>query len=169
MNAALYELNSMMFPSTDPFAYPARPAGALKMPGAHHGGGGGGQQSAVQSPSSMTPAQGQQHSDQMQFYMPHMYDDIEGQLLGPVPPYLMQPTTQAQQGAGVDLSAQMYDASSMLTLQQSQAHHHAVQQQQQHQAQHQRQQRELQDFLVDPSFGGYGGQGGHQHGYRGGA
>lgn len=159
--AALYELNSMMFPSGDPFAYPARPAGAFKMP---HGGPGG-QHSNVQSPASQPQGQ---HPDQVSFFMPNMYDDIEGQLLGPVPPYLLQSPAQAQQGGGVDLSSQMYDTSTLLTLQQGQAHHHGVTSHQgsQLQAQQQRQQREMQDFMVDPSFGGYGGQGGHPHGYQ---
>ena len=52
------------------------------------------------------------HQDPSQFYMPNLYDNIEGQLLGPLPPYMMQ--TQAH--PGFDFATTMY-ADPMLPMQ----------------------------------------------------
>ena len=122
----LYKLDAMMFPSTDPFAYPNRPMMEFNL-----------QQQQHQHQQTSHGGGGHQGQDEMQFYVSNIYEDIEGQLLGPIPPYLMQ-SSQAQ---GLDLSSQMYTASSLLTLQQAQAR----------QA-HQRQQRELEELLADPNF-----------------
>ncbi|KAK3375070.1 fungal-specific transcription factor domain-containing protein [Podospora didyma] len=153
---SLYKLDAMMFPSGDPFAYPNQP---LMDPANPH---------PVRQMSHSGPSQ-----DGMQFFMPNMYDGIEGQLLGPIPPYLVQ---QGQTQGGLDPESQMYNASSMLTLQghgvhthrHSHAHAHAQQQHQQQQQQHQQlgqrqhqhqhqhqhhQQAEILDeMLVDPNF-----------------
>lgn len=81
----------------------------------------------------------------MQFYMPNMYDDIEGPLLGPLPPYLAQHHGQAHQG--LDINSQVYNAAGMLSMPQpsqgSQSHNLTAEQ---------RQQRELDVMLADPAF-----------------
>jgi hypothetical protein len=124
----LYQLDAMMFPSGDPFAYPNQPAmSELSLP--HH---------SAHPPSSS--------QDQMQFYMPNIYDDIEGQLLGPIPPYLMQ----SSQPGGVNMSTRLYSASGIPNMQ------HGPPSQAQQAAQ-QRHQREIEDLLADPSFDPFAG------------
>ncbi len=118
----LYKLDAMMFPSADPFAYPNQPMMEFNL-----------------QPQAGQANIGQQ--EDLQFYLPNTYDGIEGQVLGPIPPYLMQ-HSQAQ---GLELPTQMYGASDMLNIQQAQAR-------QAQQAAHQRQQRELEEFLADPGF-----------------
>ncbi|KAK0722851.1 fungal-specific transcription factor domain-containing protein [Lasiosphaeria miniovina] len=142
----LYKLDAMMFPSSDPFAYPNQPlmesANSRQGRGGFHGGGGHGQ-------------------DGMQFYIPNMYDDIEGQILGPVPPYLLQ---QSPIHAGLDPASQMY-TSNLLTVQQEhgarQHHgHHGHNNHQQGQHPHaqqlgQHQERDVMDgVLADAGFQG---------------
>ena len=131
----LYKLDAMMFPSEDPFAYPNQPAmdfalqqhqGRSGQPGGH--------------PNAGPP----HHQDAVPFYMPNMYGDIEGQLLGPIPPYLVQ----SSHGQGVDLSAQVYNASGILPVSLQQAHLQQAQQQ----AAQQQQQREIEALLADPNF-----------------
>lgn len=130
----IYKLDAMMFPSGDPFAYPNQPIMEFSL-GTQAG----------------HPSSGQQHQDSMQFYTPNVYDDIEGQLLGPIPPYLMQ----SAQGQSIDLAAQMYhNTSNLLNLAQQPQAHNAQQA-----AAHQRHQREIEEMLVDPNlhdvFGGH--------------
>jgi len=128
----LYKLDAMMFPSEDPFAYPNQPAVEFGMP--HHGRGQPGH-----------PSSRPHHRDAVPFYMPNVYGgDIEGQLLGPIPPYLVQ----SSHGQGVDLSAQVYNASGILPVSLQQAHLHQAQQQ----AAQQQQQREIEELLADPTF-----------------
>ncbi len=94
----------MMFPSGDPFAYPSQQP-LIDYSGQPQG----------------RPVSQNQHQDAMQFY--GVYDDIEGQLLGPVPGYLQH---------GLDLSAQtahMYNASGVLILNQQQQQQLAQQRQ----------------------------------------
>ncbi len=123
----LYKLDAMMFPSADPFAYPNQPQPVLDF---------NMQQQARHASAGQPP-------DGMQYYMPNAYDDIEGQLMGPIPPYLMQHS----QGQGMGMSHNMYDSGpNMLSLQQAQAG------QAQQSAHHHQQQRELEEFLADPSF-----------------
>ena len=95
--------------------------------------------------------------------MSNVYDGIEGQLLGPIPPYLV-PSTQGHHP--MDPASQMYTASNLLGMQpgdavrqQAQAHVHQRQRQQQHQRQqHMPQQQQhqhqdmMEDIMVDPSF-----------------
>lgn len=154
---SLYKMDAMMFPSEDPFAYPHQPP----------------IDAANQHPASQTPqsSAGQPH-DTMQFYIPNMYDGIEGQILDPIPGYLM-PQEQRQTTHGLDTTAQLYNTSTMLDMQSGhgghahqQPHHHqqiAVQQQmnqsQQQQQRHQQQQQQqsgsmMDEMLTDPSFQG---------------
>lgn len=99
------QLDAVMFPSGDPLAYPNQPGMGMRG--------------------------GPQHYDPSQYYTPNMFDGIEGQLMGPLPPYLMQ-TPQGQHG--FSFPAQMY-SDPMLAIQlqrapQHQAHgHHQMPQQ----------------------------------------
>ena len=68
-----------MFPSADPFAYPNQPVmefGNIKQEHIGDMTGGGSRQAPQMFLSNGTNAT--------------MYDDMEGQLFGPIPPYLMQ-------------------------------------------------------------------------------
>ncbi len=161
----------MLFPSGDPFAYPSQPtidfglqdlvghgtgSGGDEV-GATVGGDGGGSGDGQRGPGGVVAhgqQQQQQQQDAMQFYTsPGIFGDIEGQLLGPVPAYLM-PQSDGALPTGVDLASEMYNASSLLTLQQSQVHN-AQQQQQAAHAHHQQQQRhrELDELFADNDFG----------------
>ncbi|KAL3419637.1 fungal specific transcription factor [Phlyctema vagabunda] len=77
-NNGLPDLTAMMFPSSDPFAYPNQPM--MEFDSAKHDG--------------MNVMDGAQRSNPV--YVSHgpagpvVYDDLEGQLFGPLPPYLMQ-------------------------------------------------------------------------------
>lgn len=135
----IYKFDAMMFSSGDPFAYPNQPL-------------------VEAQPPQMPPPPPQ--ADASNFYLtPGLYGGIEGQLTGPLPPYLMQhPAGQA----GLDLSAQMYQSASSLAAQQyhmRQGHHHQ-QQQQEHQRRQQQQQQqphpavggEIEDMMTDASF-----------------
>ncbi|KAI0399577.1 hypothetical protein F4802DRAFT_588770 [Xylaria palmicola] len=97
----IHRLDAMMFPSDDPLAYPNQPRADFGMhgPGMNHA----------------NPADVLQH-DPSSYYVPHLYDGIEGQLLGPLPPYLMQ----SQGDPGIPFPAQMY-SDPMLASQQMHA------------------------------------------------
>jgi hypothetical protein len=145
--SSLYKVDAMMFPSEDPFAYPNQP---LVDPAIHH------------QPSSQTPqAGGSQPHNPMQFYMPNMYDGIEGQLLDPIPSYLMQQgQRQAHHQHALHQAAPMYNSPQMLAMQPDHGSH-GHQQPQHHQHQHQHQQHQQQhgggmmdEMLTDPSFQG---------------
>ncbi|KAI8628581.1 hypothetical protein F5Y19DRAFT_106370 [Xylariaceae sp. FL1651] len=84
----IQRLDAIMFPSDDPLAYPNQPRADFGNhgPGLHH-----------TSPGDVL------HHDPS-YYVPHLYDGIEGQLLGPLPPYLMQ----SQREPGINFPAQMY-------------------------------------------------------------
>jgi len=155
-NSTLYKLDAMMFPTGDPFAYPNQqplmdfptPSPQTR-PGGLPGGGGGGAGGAG----------GGQHPDSMQFYMPNMYDDIEGQLLGPLPPYLSQ--HHGQPHHGMDINSQVYNAASMLSMPPVQGpHSHNLTPQQRHQ-------RDVDAILSDPNFRGDWGDILGAGGYRG--
>lgn len=79
----IHQFDAMMFPSGDPLAYPNQPRVDF-----------GDQRLGLHS----TSPGGMPHHDPSQFYLPHVYDNIEGQLLGPLPPYMMQ--TQTHPGFG---------------------------------------------------------------------
>lgn len=86
----IHRLDAMMFPSNDPLAYPHQPRADYGTQGSslHH----------------MSPADVLQH-DPSSYYVPQqLYDGIEGQLLGPLPPYLMQ----SPGDSGIQFPAQMY-------------------------------------------------------------
>ncbi|KAH9887412.1 fungal-specific transcription factor domain-containing protein [Xylariomycetidae sp. FL2044] len=76
----IHRLDAMMFPSDDPLAYPNQPRDDFgpQRPGLH-----------TASPGGLS------QQDPSQFYMPNLFDNIEGQLMGPLPPYLIQNPTQA--------------------------------------------------------------------------
>ena len=139
-----------MFPSGDPFAYPNQP---LMDGSGYH-------------PGRQGPHPGPGQGPEGQFYMSNVYDGIEGQLLGPVPPYLV-PSSQGQHS--MDPASQMYTASNMLGMQPGHAvrsqhplphgHHrqhqqHHQQQSQPHMSQQQQQQHPdmMDDMMVDPSY-----------------
>ncbi|KAI1769169.1 hypothetical protein GGR53DRAFT_517382 [Hypoxylon sp. FL1150] len=103
----IHQLDAVMFPSDDPLAYPNQP---LVDFGTHQ-------------PGIPSASPGEISHDPSQFYMHNFYEGIEGQLMGPLPPYLMQ--SQAQ--LGFNFPAQMYSdpmLQQMHTLEhrQSQAH-----------------------------------------------
>ncbi|KAK3504886.1 fungal-specific transcription factor domain-containing protein [Neurospora crassa] len=126
---ALYKLDAMMFPSGDPFAYPT-PLLDQTGGGGHHAV--SGQPPPPISAGSVGPTPGGGGPDNMQLYMSGFYDDgsIEGQVLGPVAPYLMQHGGPEPPHAGVlDPAAQM-SYTTMLNLQLQ--HQQRQQQQQQH-------------------------------------
>ncbi|KAI0799241.1 hypothetical protein GGR55DRAFT_670571 [Xylaria sp. FL0064] len=85
----IHRLDAMMFPSDDPLAYPNQPRAefGIHCPSLHHVNSGG---VIPHDPSS--------------YYVPQLYDGIEGQLLGPLPPYLMHP----QGNPGLSFTAHMY-------------------------------------------------------------
>lgn len=138
----LYNLDAMMFPSGDPLAYPNQP-----MVDSHHPGGQGSGAGAGQSP-------------EMQFYIPsNMYDgSIEGQLMEPIPSYLMQQGQAQGQGQaqhhGLDPTGQLYDTSNLLAMQHGGSHGHQHHQQAQHQQHHQQPGGSMEGMMADPNFQG---------------
>lgn len=137
-NSALYKLDAVMFPTGDPFAYPnQQPLMDFPTPNPQ----------VQQGVTSRGGGAGSQHADSMRFFMPSMYDDIEGQLLGPLPPYLVQHHGQIHHG--MDINSQVYNAASMLSM----PHVHDLQAAHNLTAQ-QRQQREIDAMLADPNFRG---------------
>ncbi|KAL2024408.1 hypothetical protein VTK56DRAFT_8219 [Thermocarpiscus australiensis] len=149
---SLYKLDAIMFPSEDPFAYPNQP---LMGPAGHN-------------PGEQAPHSGAaQSQDTMQFYMPNIYDGIEGQLLEPIPSYLMQHgQRQVQHAPGS--TAQLYNTSGMLAMQpehgshghqqpqhhhQPMAHHpHPHPHPHQHQQQQQQQGQMMEGMMGDPNL-----------------
>lgn len=83
------ELDAVMFPSDDPLAYPNQPQVDF---GPHHSG-----------ISNVSPGDISRH-DPSQYYMPDFYEGIEGQLMGPLPPYLLQ----SQGQPGFNFPVEMY-------------------------------------------------------------
>ncbi|KAI0543853.1 hypothetical protein F4679DRAFT_567095 [Xylaria curta] len=85
----IHRLDAMMFPSDDPLAYPNQPRAdfGVHAPSLHHA----------------NPGDVLQH-DPSSYYVPQFYDGIEGQLLGPLPPYLMP----SQGDSGIPFQAHMY-------------------------------------------------------------
>ncbi|RYP43774.1 hypothetical protein DL768_009699 [Monosporascus sp. mg162] len=73
----IHRLDAMMFPSGDPLAYPNQPRVDF----------------GDQRPGPPSTSPGMPSQDPSQFYMPTLYDNIEGQLLGPLPPYMMDTQT----------------------------------------------------------------------------
>lgn len=155
-NSALYKLDAMMFPTGDPFAYPnQQPLVDFPTPSRPQ------MRPAPGGPPSSGGAAGSQQPDSMQFYMPNMYDDIEGQLLGPLPPYLAQHHGQAHH-QGLDINSQVYNAAGMISMPQPSqvSHSHDLTAEQRHQ-------REIDAMLADPNFRGDWGDILGTGGYRG--
>lgn len=95
------KLDSLMFPSEDPFAYPNQPMMELGYPG------------KSDPPSSVSDQGGQD----MQLFLTGTFDDVESQIFGQPPPYMMH-----QQGQPVmNLSNQMFDPG-MMGMQASPSH-----------------------------------------------
>ncbi|KAI1453591.1 fungal-specific transcription factor domain-containing protein [Annulohypoxylon moriforme] len=93
----IHQLDAVMFPSDDPLAYPNQPQVDF---GTHQS------NVADASPGDLS------HHDPSQFYIPNFYEGIEGQLMGPLPPYLMQ--SQAQ--PGFNFPPQMYSDPMLLQM-----------------------------------------------------
>lgn len=69
---SIYKLDALMFPSSDPFAYPNQPLADFGTQTAAH--------AEQQQPSHISSMHGQQPTDSRNYYMPEVYGDIEGQL-----------------------------------------------------------------------------------------
>ena len=82
------KVDTLMFPSEDPFAYPNQPMMEL----------------GFQPPVTMA-SQGSQNPSS-QFFMPGSFDDMDSHLLGQPPPYVIQ---HPEGQPGLEFSANMYD------------------------------------------------------------
>lgn len=135
---AVHRLDAMMFPSDDPLAYPNPTRVDL---GQHRPG------VPTASPGGMP-----QH-DPSQYYMPNIYDGIEGQLFGPLPPYLVQAQTHAPPPFG--FPTQMYSGPMIPSqrIPHSQNQHHEHQHHETHQGQ-QSHQTENFDDIVNAQWNG---------------
>lgn len=98
----MHRLDGVLFASGDPMAYPNQ----TRMDFGEHRGG-------FHHPGGVMP----QHQNPAQFYVPNLYENIEGQLTGPLPPYMMQASNQP----AFDFATQMY-ADPMLSVQQMHIH-----------------------------------------------
>lgn len=113
----VHKVDSLMFPSEDPFAYPNQPMMELGFP-------------AKDAPASLA-GQGQDP----QFFIPGTMEEIDSQFLGQPPPYMMQ--HQPGQPA-MGMQNNVYDP--MMGMHMGSQHHQAYQHQAQHQNQHQQRQ-----------------------------
>ncbi|KAJ4260678.1 Gypsy retrotransposon integrase-like protein 1 [Fusarium torreyae] len=99
------KLDSLMFPSEDPFAYPNQPMMELGYPG------------KTDQPANM----GDQSQD-MQLFLTGTFDDVESQIFGQPPPYMMHQQGQPMMGAP---SQPMYHSpSNMMGMQPGQSMMH---------------------------------------------
>ncbi|KAF4120313.1 Fungal trans [Geosmithia morbida] len=97
---AVNKLDNLMFPSADPFAYPNQPMMELNFqqtPSSSTAGG-----VSIDSTSGPGP-----HNDANSFFMTGPMDDVDSQLLGQPPPYMMQ-QPDGHPGMGFP-AANMYD------------------------------------------------------------
>jgi hypothetical protein len=85
VNNALPDLSAMMFPSADPFAYPNQPM--MEFDNIKQENIGGSIPNGQHLPNNYTPG---------------VYDDLEGQIFGPIPPYLMQGQPNFDVGSQMD-------------------------------------------------------------------
>jgi hypothetical protein len=90
VNNALPDLSAMMFPSADPFAYPNQPMMEFD--------------NIKQENIGDNMLNGQPRPNN---YAPSVYDDLEGQLFGPIPPYLMQGQPNFDVGAAAQMDTGM--------------------------------------------------------------
>ncbi|KAH0598034.1 hypothetical protein MHUMG1_04406 [Metarhizium humberi] len=115
------KLDSLMFPSEDPFAYPNQPMMEL------------GFQPKADAPGITMAA------PNASFFFTGSFEEMGDQILGQPPPYM----TPQQQHHPMGMAASMYDPHNMMALhstQQQQQHNRQMQQQAIHQQQHQQQQ-----------------------------
>ncbi|KAL7932109.1 fungal-specific transcription factor domain-containing protein [Trichoderma chlorosporum] len=101
----VHKLDSLMFPSDDPFAYPNQPMMELGFTG----------KGEVQAVS--LPHQPQDSG----FFFPASLDDMGDQFMGQPPPYMMpqqQPPPPQQNSMGMNMSANMYDPNAMMGIHQ---------------------------------------------------
>jgi hypothetical protein len=96
-NNGVPDLSAMMFPSADPFAYPNQPLIELDNVKQENF---SGLDDGSQGPSMYVPNNNNGLG---------MYDDLEGQLFGPIPPYLMQGQQQ------YDMPGQMDGANNLMS------------------------------------------------------
>lgn len=82
MHNPVNKLDSLMFPSEDPFAYPNQPMMELGFPG------------KTDQPTTM----GDQNQD-MQLFLTGTFDDVESQIFGQPPPYMMHQQGQPMMSA----------------------------------------------------------------------
>lgn len=156
-NSTLYKLDAVMFPTGDPFAYPNQQPlmdfPAQSPQGPHPGDHGG------DTPGGL-------HGDSMQFYIPTLYDDIEGQLLGPIPSYMPQHQGQGQHGMGIH--PQMYPMHGMMGMGPGPGTAHGQALGPGHGLTAQQRHRQVDAMLSDPNFrGDWGdilGNGNFRHG-----
>lgn len=93
----VHKLDTLMFPSEDPFAYPNQPMMELGLP------------MKTDPPVSMG---GQ--TQEPQFFLTGSFDDVDSQIFGNPPPYMMH-----QGQPMMNLASQMYDANSIMGMQAS--------------------------------------------------
>ena len=168
-NTPVNKVDSLMFPSEDPFAYPNQPMMEL----------------GYQDKSPQITMAGQ--ASDASFFLTSGMDDLDNSLLGQPPPYMMH---QPQNAGGMGMSPTLYDPGNLLGMQMedqppqhapppppTQRHHHqAAQQPAPPQpgpslAQHRRarqQERQIQQMFsaqgMQPDWGSFfgGGRGGFQ-------
>ncbi|KAK4085570.1 transcriptional regulator family: Fungal Specific TF [Trichoderma aggressivum f. europaeum] len=105
-NHPVHKLDSLMFPSDDPFAYPNQPMMELGFSG------------KTDVPAVSMPHQPQDSG----FFFPASLDDMGDQFMGQPPPYMMpqqqqQPPPQ-QNPMAMNMSANMYDPNAMMGIHQ---------------------------------------------------
>lgn len=146
----VHKLDTLMFPSEDPFAYPNQPMMELGFP------------MKTDLPINM----GEQSQDS-QFFLTGSFDDVESQIFGQPPPYLNQHQGQPM----MNIASHLYDANSMMGIQAS--HPLAQQLPQQHQphsltsrrnhTQRHQQERQIQQMFTNQGmqadWGGFFGSG----------
>lgn len=81
MHNPVNKLDSLMFPSEDPFAYPNQPMMELGFP----------------SKADPTTSMGDQSQD-MQLFLTGTFDEVESQIFGQPPPYMMHQQSQGMMG-----------------------------------------------------------------------
>jgi hypothetical protein len=103
-NSGLPDLGAMMFPSGDPFAYPNQPMTEFDNIK---------QENIGSMKSSRAPPMFLSNGTSG----PGIYDDLEGQLFGPLPPYLLQGQQPfdmtGQMGAGSNVMSSVFNPQEM--------------------------------------------------------
>lgn len=133
----MHKLDTLMFPSEDPFAYPNQPMMEL----------------------GFNPNVNMNNQQGSQYYMPESMDDMDGHLIGQPPPYVIQ---HPEGQPGFEFSANMFDPNTfgMHMGHQSQPHmqqpqhsmHPSQAQAYMQQQQHQQRRPRRQDRQIDQMF-----------------